>query len=201
MANTLANSAYANREPSFYESYLSRFTPMQPPLLDLGCGFGLLLALAGEHGIDAIGVELVEDRVTDCRARGLDVRRHDLAEPLPFPDISFGMVYSGQVIEHVPEPVKLTLFAEALRVLRPGGQFQVRSPCRHYEPARQPGHDHLITPSELHALLRQAGWQDIMSLDYPQQVPEIPRDVVLDLWERYHPDLLSQSASAICTKR
>ena len=82
----------------------------------------------------------------DCRARGLDVRRHDLAQPLPFPDITFGMVYSGQVIEHVPEPVKLTLFREALRVLRPGGQFQVRSPCRHYDLARQPGHDHLTHP-------------------------------------------------------
>ena len=200
MASALSTSAYANRDPSAYTRYLQRFEPVQPPLLDLGCGFGLLLALAGQRGIEAVGLELLDDRVNDCRERGLDVRRHDLAERLPLPDESFGMVYCGQVIEHMPEPVKLNVFRDALRVLRPGGQFQVCSPCRHFEQAREHGHDYLLTPSELHALLRQAGWQDIVSLDYPQQVPEVPREVTLDLWRSYHPDLLSQSASAICTK-
>ena len=97
---------------------------MQPPLLDLGCGFGLLLAHAGEQGIQATGLELLEDRVSDCRSRGLDVRRADLAEPLPFPDGSFGMAYCGQVIEHLPEAAKMNIFRETLRVLRPAGQFQ-----------------------------------------------------------------------------
>lgn len=201
MADALSSSVYADREPSFYEPYLTRFEPVQPPLLDLGCGFGLLLALAAARGIEAVGLERVDERVEDCQGRGLDVRHHDLAKPLPFPDESFGMVYCGQVVEHVPEPVKLNVFREALRVLRPGGQFQVCSPCRHFEQAREPGHDYLLTPSELQALLRQAGWRNIVSLDYPQQVPEMPSDVVSDLWTRYRPDLLSQSASAICTKR
>ncbi len=201
ISSSLSGSVYADRGPSYYERYLKRFVPVQPPLLDLGCGFGLLLAHAGEQGIQATGLELLEDRVSDCRSRGLDARRHDLAEPLPFPDGSFGMIYCGQVIEHLAEAAKMNIFRETLRVLRPGGQFQVCSPCRHWEGAREPGHDHLLAPSELHALLRQAGWEEIVSLDYPQVVPEIPPDVLADLWASYRPDLLSQSASAMCTKR
>jgi len=198
----MAKTIYETRQPSFYKSYLERFNPVQAPLLELGSGFGLLLDLATERGIKATGIELSEERVEASQARGLDVHHHNLAEPLPFPDESFGMIYCGQVIEHVPEPVKLNMFREALRVLRPGGQFQVCSPCRHWERARQDrGHDYLITPSELHALLRETGWQDIVSLDYPQPVPELPKEVLADLWARYRPDLLSQSASAMCTKR
>ncbi len=197
----MSQSIYDERSGAWYASYLDRFESEQPPLLELGSGLGLLLDLAAERGIEATGIERDKERVEACLARGLDVRRQDLGEPWPFPDDSFGMIYSGQVIEHVPEPVKLNMFRESLRVLRPGGQFQICSPCRHYERARlDRGHYFLLTPSELHVLLREAEWQDIVSLDYPQDVPEIPKDVFADLWARYRPDLLSQSASCMCTK-
>src|SRR5439155_5013356 len=48
---------------------------------------------------------------------------HDLHHPLPLPDGSFDLVVSGLVLEHVRDPGPF--FAEARRVLRPGGRAVV----------------------------------------------------------------------------
>jgi SAM-dependent methyltransferase len=198
----MSDEVYLARQPDWYEPYLSCFERLDPPLLELGAGHGLLLTLAAERGIDAVGVEILEERVEICREKGLDVFQHDLGEPLPFSDASFGMIYCGQVIEHMVPDAQRVMLREAFRVLRPGGQFQVRSPCRHHEPSRlQPGHDHLLTPSELEEMLRETGFSDITDLNYPQEVPEIPKKVLAEIWRRYQPDLLSESASALCTKQ
>lgn len=195
---------YDTRPPSYYEPYLDRFTHFgaEPPLLELGAGHGLLLELARSRGIEACGVELDEERVSRCQSKGLDVIRHDLAQPLPFATNSFGMVYCGQVIEHMPFEAQDVLMREAWRVLRPGGVFEICSPCRHDEAARkQDGHISLLTPSELRAKLEAAGFRYInQDHNYPQHVPEIPRDVFEEIWNRYRPDLLSESANAICIK-
>ena len=198
----MSDEVYLAREPNFYAPYLDRFERIEPPLLELGAGHGLLLTLAAERGIEACGVEILPERIEICQAKGLEVWEHDLGEPLPFADASFGMIYCGQVIEHMVPDAQRVMLREAFRVLRPGGQFQVRSPCRHHEPSRlQPGHDHLLTPSELEVMLREAGFNDIrMDLNYPQEVPEIPKKVLADIWRRYHPDLLSESASALSIK-
>jgi hypothetical protein len=112
------------------------------------------------------------------------------------------MIYCGQVIEHMPPDAQDVLMREALRVLRPGGVFQVCSPCRHDEAARlQEGHISLLTPSELRVKLEAAGFTYVnQEHNYPQRVPEIPPDVFEEIWRRYRPDLLSESANAICIK-
>jgi SAM-dependent methyltransferase len=198
----MSDEVYLARKPEFYASYLDRFERLDPPLLELGAGHGLFLTLAAQRGIEACGVEILKDRVEICKEKGLDVLEHDLGQPLPYADASFGMIYCGQVIEHMVPDAQRVMLREAFRVLRPGGQFQLRSPCRHHEPSRlMPGHDHLLTPSELRAMLQEAGFDDIrMDLNYPQDVPEIPKKVLADIWRRYSPDLLSQTASALCFK-
>ena len=47
-------------------------------------------------------------------------------ETLPFPDESFDIVYSANVLEHTERPQQVV--AEALRVLRPGGLFHMEMP-------------------------------------------------------------------------
>lgn len=198
----MSEEIYLSREPDFYAPYLDRFQPLDPPLLELGAGHGLLLTLAKQRGIDACGVEIHRGRVEICKEKGLDVREHDLGQPLPFDDETFGTIFCGQVIEHMIPEAQRVMLREAFRVLKPGGQFQVRSPCRHHEPSRlMGGHDHLLTPSELETMLRDAGFDEIvMDLNYPQEVPEIPDEVLTDIWERYRPDLLSKTASALSVK-
>jgi len=53
---------------------------------------------------------------------------HSMADLSPYPDDSFDLVYSGQTIEHVPEPVADDVIAETFRVLRPGGWFCLDTP-------------------------------------------------------------------------
>ena len=98
--------------------------------LDLGCGLGGgSMALAGEVGVDSVTAIDVEASVI-ARAKAA-VAAAGLADrvtllrvapgPLPFPDGSFGLVFSKAVIAHVPD--KEALYREIFRVLKPAGWF------------------------------------------------------------------------------
>lgn len=100
---------------------------MEPPILDLGCGFGEF----GSAFFDAPA------------AYGLDVSRRDLnlVEPglykglvhadghaLPFPDETFNTVMSVSVLEHIPDV--RTVLEEIARVLKPEGRLVISMPLR-----------------------------------------------------------------------
>ena len=64
-------------------------------------------------------MELLEEHADVARARGIDVRRADLDNGLPFEDHAFDVVHANQVIEHVRRTD--TFLREIRRVLAPGG--------------------------------------------------------------------------------
>ena len=90
-------------------------------VLDVGCGRGEFLALLGEHGISARGIDVNPAMVEVCRAHGLDAITTDaLAYVRTLPDGSLGGLFAAQVIEHL-EPRYLTqLLDAAFDKLRPG---------------------------------------------------------------------------------
>ena len=90
-------------------------------VLDVGCGRGEFLALLGEHGISARGIDVNPAMVEVCRAHGLDAVTTDaLAHVRTLPDGSLGGLFAAQVIEHL-EPRYLTqLLDAAFDKLRPG---------------------------------------------------------------------------------
>jgi SAM-dependent methyltransferase len=54
-------------------------------------------------------------------------------ENIPYPDATFDVVFSDNVLEHLAEPAKA--FAEIARVLKPDGQFLLKTPHPyHYVP-------------------------------------------------------------------
>lgn len=108
-------------KPGYWADVTSRF-PADARLLDVGCG-GAWIA---EHFDDYAGVDVSEEAVAAARERGLDVRRIEPGEPLPFGDAEFDAVVLKDVLEHVPDPVALVL--EVKRVLRPGGRVFASSP-------------------------------------------------------------------------
>ena len=101
-------------------------------VLDIGCGAGMDLLLAG-HRVGptgkAIGVDMtdamIERASTSARAAGMaqvEVRKGD-ATSLPVESASVDVVISNGVLNLVPE--KESAFAEIVRVLKPGGRLQL----------------------------------------------------------------------------
>jgi SAM-dependent methyltransferase len=90
-------------------------------LLDLGTSDGeFTMRVAERLGAASVsGIELIEQHAVVARGRGIDVRRADLDEGLPFEDGAFDMVHANQVIEHVRRTD--TFLRETRRVLAPDG--------------------------------------------------------------------------------
>jgi ubiquinone/menaquinone biosynthesis C-methylase UbiE len=125
--------ALTTREGEFRRRLLERaaIRPGQR-VLDVGCGSGSLLALAGRlapevelHGIDPDD-DMLERAERKLRAgdTSADLRR-GLAGELPYDDGSFDRVFCSLVFHHLgPEGVRAAA-AEIARVLRPGGEFHM----------------------------------------------------------------------------
>jgi O-antigen chain-terminating methyltransferase len=92
------------------------------PVLDLGCGRGEWLELLRDEELVGRGIDSNEFMVSECVERKLKVTQADVIEHLGTLDSdSIGAITAFHLIEHLPFPILLKLFAESLRVLRPGG--------------------------------------------------------------------------------
>jgi SAM-dependent methyltransferase len=90
-------------------------------VLDLGCGRGEFLAVLGERGISAHGLDINHEMVEICRARDLTVHEGDAVAYLnSLPDGSLGGLFAAQVVEHFPPPYLLQFLDTAYHKLRPG---------------------------------------------------------------------------------
>jgi 2-polyprenyl-6-hydroxyphenyl methylase/3-demethylubiquinone-9 3-methyltransferase len=93
-------------------------------LLDLGCGDGFTIRLIKQDG-DVSGIDIDPIAVNRARARGIEGRIGS-ASSIPFPNESFDIVTSIEVLEHLEDP--LSAVKEARRVLKPGGSLIVTTP-------------------------------------------------------------------------
>ncbi len=114
------------------------FRGAPPRILDVGCGSGFDLAYwlkSGWPPESLAGVDLVQERVAEAQSRcpGVDVRVTS-GTTLPFQDGSFHVATAVTVFSSIlDEPARRALFAEIIRVVRPGGMvlvydFVVRKP-------------------------------------------------------------------------
>jgi methionine biosynthesis protein MetW len=85
-------------------------------VLDLGCGDGLLLSLLKEKGLRVAGLDLSDEAVRRCAARGIEARAHSLEGKLPYTDGEFDTVVLLDVLEHLYDPA--SVLAEAARIAR-----------------------------------------------------------------------------------
>ncbi len=77
--------------------------PPRARLLDVGCDDGAFTVRLRDaaRSSSVHGVELVQARADDARARGVDVAVADIEDGLPFAPAQFDLVHANQVIEHL----------------------------------------------------------------------------------------------------
>jgi len=149
-------------------------------VLDVGSGLGgPAFVLAGKYGATVVGTDLERELVERARGRarelGLDGRiefRVVEPGPLAFPDECFDVVLSSGAFTQVDD--KPGMYAECLRVLRPGGVLTT------YDWMKRPGEYSadmrywfemegltyaMETPERHEELLREAGFADIAVVD------------------------------------
>lgn len=98
-------------------------------VLDVGCGLGMYMRKMRAFSPHVYGVEIDLERATEA-GRALALVTVAAAEALPFPDASFDVILSHEMIEHVRDDRRS--IAEAVRVLRPGGRLVLFCPNRLY---------------------------------------------------------------------
>jgi SAM-dependent methyltransferase len=86
----------------------------RPTALDVGCGPGYIMDIL-KSALDVKGVDIDNDVVEMCKARGLEARRAP-AEKLPFKDGSFDIVYCTFLLLWTKDPAKV--LGEMARVSR-----------------------------------------------------------------------------------
>ena len=96
--------------------------------LEIGCAGGAFLNAAKQMGYDVYGVEFSEDAARFARTHfGLDVVTGDISSAR-YPNNNFDIVFMGDVIEHLPNPV--AALREINRIITSGGLLVVECPSQ-----------------------------------------------------------------------
>lgn len=110
--------------------YVELFSPFvsfaDKTVLELGSNKGYLLNSFLEHdNFEAIGAEIDPEAIMYARENYGDRIKFVQTTPgsIPLPNSSVDVIYTIDTVEHLSDPAKI--FAECLRVLRPGGIFLI----------------------------------------------------------------------------
>jgi SAM-dependent methyltransferase len=142
----------------------------EPPLLDIGCGYGFLVECARQFGMPAIGLEASEVALAECRQRHplADVRGWQAGMALPCADESIGIAMLNQFVDHVTLDENRQLLAELRRVLKSEGVLIAHSPSRFNRFDQDTGHVTFFSPSEFRTFIGGSGFRVIEQPYIPQ---------------------------------
>ncbi|HKP02948.1 MAG TPA: methyltransferase domain-containing protein [Chthoniobacterales bacterium] len=121
----------ANKYDSVWSSSTRQFIPplldaadvsANLSLLDVGCGPGYVSAAAAERGAIPTGLDFSREMIAIAKKMFPRIQfQEGDAQNLPFADGSFDRVVANFALLHLADPERA--FAEACRVLKPGGKF------------------------------------------------------------------------------
>lgn len=146
-----------------------------PLVLDAGCGAGRMSRYLADRGCRIVGVDLSPGMIAMARRdhRGLPFTVGSLTG-LPFPDGRFAGVLLWYSTIHTPPDGQGRVFAEAARVLRPGGHLLVGFQAGHgtrdvAATYRRFGHEimlerHLFTADQVADWMEAAGLREVCRL-------------------------------------
>jgi SAM-dependent methyltransferase len=154
---TLKSSAFRNWVRVNLLSPYLKAIPREEKTLDLACGWGFYFQI----NPNAFGLEIDEACVDHLQRQGRRVKRGSLLEPFPFEEGSFDNCISHDVLEHFEGREVPLIFANAHRVLRPGGRFMNVIPNRRgydFGVEEGVGHKHFVTPEEIARIAGETGF-------------------------------------------
>jgi len=102
---------------------------IQGMVLDNGCGVGMYVQHLAASGGQVFGLEYEFERLLPAR-EVTDLLTCAAGENLPYPEGSFDLVLSHEVLEHVADDRQAVL--EMMRTLKPGGRLVLFVPNRGY---------------------------------------------------------------------
>jgi SAM-dependent methyltransferase len=149
-------------------------------VLDVGAGFGRHVFECARRGAHVVALDYADDEVAHTRDtlgamivdgeitidKLIGVLQGD-ARRLPFPDDTFDVVITSEVLEHIQDDVGA--IAEMVRVLKPGGRFAATVPAwlpevinwklsdEYHAPKSEGGHVRIYATTEIRAKLHAAG--------------------------------------------
>lgn len=187
-------------------------------ILDIACGWGEVLALAKEKGLEVFGIDISKHAIKLARERigggNLQVAQ---AEKLPFKDNTFDYIVCIGSLEHFDSPEKA--LKEMSRVIKPNGRILIRVPNLYFL-----GHIFMavrygIFPSEggqdfSERFSTKLGWKELITSN-KLRVKEVKKynfiyatekvnPFIISLWNLFNlflPEGLSYCFDYICVKK
>jgi 2-polyprenyl-3-methyl-5-hydroxy-6-metoxy-1,4-benzoquinol methylase len=136
-------------------------------LLEIGCGSGLNLKWAKEHGWDVYGLELSQNAVAEANRQGFSNVQCTNIEDSQFPAGFFDAVLVHHTLEHLYSPA--AAIKRCQKILRPKGMLLIGVPKFDSWPRHASGkfwahldlprHLHHFTQPVLEKMLQDAGFQ------------------------------------------
>lgn len=191
--------AYSRRRHEFEQRYQKQLDEIQShhsgeirTLLDVGCSLGFFLLEARKRGLEVVGAELsAESAEYAAMTNGLCVYNSPVEE-LSFPERRFDVVCLWDVLEHVPDPLRL--LQELRRILKDDGLLVIQSPnldsamrrtCgQHWSWWLLPDHLFHFTPTALSKLLENAEYKVVHNFTW-----EPSRDLIYNVLTAKLPSL------------
>jgi ubiquinone/menaquinone biosynthesis C-methylase UbiE len=175
--------------------------PNDAPVLEVGCGDGSFTRNLAELSSRVTAVDISASQIERNARAHPEIKfiQHDVAQPLPFANGTFEVIWCSEVLEHLFDPG--VALREMQRVLAPGGQLLVTVPYHgvfkdvlialfkwdeHFSPTNP--HIRFFTRKTLSQLAASAGFEKIATetcgMNKPLRDLFIPTNILLKAWKR-----------------
>lgn len=117
-------------------------------VVDAGTNEGAGAALFARHAARVVAFDVSSEGIEAARARyvrpNLEFHVHDATRPFPIPDGEADVVFSSEVIEHLPDGD--AFLRAAARALKPGGLLLLKTPNDDYNRYENRLNPHHVSP-------------------------------------------------------
>lgn len=114
------------KEEIYMMNLLGLATKKDSKLLDIGCGSGEISLALRDKGFAPFGLDFSTKAIEIASEAGLECMHADLDKGIPLNDNEFDVVWAGDVMEHVFDPIGV--LSEVNRVLIDSGEFYATIP-------------------------------------------------------------------------